>query len=160
MIEAGQKLPDATVLVARDGDGKEAQLSKLLMNKKTVLFAMVGAYTGDCNSAHMPSVIRSADALREKGVDEIFVLTVNDPFVVSQWARDSGAEDAGITMLCDPDAAFTRSVCMDFTFLPKGLVRRSNRYALVLDDGTVSHALIEDPGVCAASTGEAVLDII
>jgi len=85
MVEVGQKLPDAEVLLVGE-DGQEAvQIADYLASKKVAIFAMPGAFTSTCSSSHLPNVIRHKDGLYEKGVDDVVILVVNDPFVVREW---------------------------------------------------------------------------
>lgn len=159
-ISVGERLPDATLL-KRSAEGfEEVELGGLLAGRTVVLFALPGAYTGTCSTTHLPSFIRTADAFRAKGVHEIACLAVNDPFVLSAWSDASGATEAGITMLADPEAAFTKAVGMAFTAPPVGLYDRSNRYAIVVEDGVVTHAMIDEPGVCEISRGEELLEAL
>ena len=156
-ISVGGKLPEAT-FVKLGAEGPESvSLGALLAGRKVVLFALPGAYTGPCSTSHVPSFIRTADAFRAKGVEEIICVSVNDPFVLKAWGEATGATAAGITFLGDADGAFTKELKMDFTAPHLGLIGRSNRYALVLEDGVITHANIDKPGVCDISTGEALL---
>ena len=158
-ISKGDTLPDAT-LVELTGEGpKQVELSDRLAGRNVVIFALPGAFTGVCTTAHVPSFIRTADQLKSKGVDEIICLSVNDPFVMDAWDKQTGAGDAGIQMLCDPDAAFTKAVGMDFSAPPVGLINRSKRYAMYVQDGNVSVIQAEEnPGQCDMSGREAMLD--
>jgi cytochrome c peroxidase len=156
-ISVGGKLPEAT-LVEMGANGPETfSLSSRLAGRKVVLFALPGAFTGPCTTAHIPSFIRTADAFRAKGVDEIICLSVNDPFVLKAWGESTGATAAGISLVGDADGSFTKGLGMDFTAPHLGLVGRSNRYALVIEDGVIGKANIDEPGVCNISTGEALL---
>jgi peroxiredoxin len=128
--------------------------------RKVVIFGLPGAFTGPCSTAHVPSFIRTADDFRAKGIDEIICVAVNDPFVLKAWGEATGADDAGITMLGDADGALTKTLGMDFTAPPIGLYGRSNRYAVVLDDGVVTHANIDQPNVCDISRGEQLLETL
>ena len=160
-ISVGDTLPDAT-LVENTGEGpKQVSMAERLSGKKVVVFALPGAFTGTCTTAHVPSFIRTADQLRSKGVDEIICLSVNDPFVMGAWDEQTGAAKAGIVMMADPAAEFTKAVGMDFTAPPVGLIDRSKRYAMCIEDGkvTVMHAE-ENPGVCDTSGGEAMLEAL
>lgn len=157
-ISTGDKLPDAT-LMQMGADGPESvNLSTRSAGRKIVIFAVPGAFTPTCHSAHVPSFIRTKDAFAEKGVDEIICVSVNDPFVMKAWGEATGATDAGITMLADADSSFTKAIGMDFDAPPAGLLARSLRYAMVVDDGTVTlfHAE-ENPGVCETTAGEGLL---
>lgn len=160
-ISEGDSLPNAT-LSRMGAEGPETvELSTLTAGRKVVIFALPGAYTGTCTTAHVPSFIRTIGDFKAKGVDEVICLSVNDPFVMGAWGESTGATEAGITMLGDPAAEFTKAVGMDFTAPPAGLFDRSKRYALMVEDGVVKvlHAE-ENPGVCETSGGEAMLAAI
>lgn len=158
-ISTGDKLPQAK-LMQIGADGPEAvDLADKLSGRKVAVFAVPGAFTPTCHSAHVPSFIRTKDDLAKKGVDEIICISVNDPFVMKNWGEATGASEAGITMLSDADASFTKAIGMDFDAAPAGLLSRSKRYAMLVDDGTVTvFQAEENPGVCEVSGGEALLD--
>lgn len=157
-IAQGDTLPDAT-LVKMGADGPEAvTLANHAKGKKIVIFAVPGAFTPTCHSAHVPSFIRTKDQFAEKGVDEIICVSVNDPFVMKAWGEATGATEAGITMLGDAESAFTKAIGMDFDAPPAGLIARSKRYAMLVEDGKVITLHVEEsPGVCEVSGGEALL---
>ncbi|SFP33616.1 peroxiredoxin [Tranquillimonas alkanivorans] len=157
-IEQGQTLPGATLVTMGQDGPEQVQLADRLNGRKVVLFGLPGAFTGTCTTAHVPSFVRTADALREKGVDEIICVSVNDPFVLAAWGESTGATEAGITMLGDAESAFTKAIGMDFSSPARGMIDRSKRYAMVVEDGVVTTLQVEDnPGVCDASGGEAIL---
>lgn len=156
-LAIGDRLPDAS-LVKMGEDGPETvDLAARLAGRKVVVFALPGAFTGPCTTAHVPSFIRTADDFRAKGVDEIICIAVNDPFTLKAWGESTGATAAGITMLGDADGALTRALGMEFTAPELGLIGRSNRYALLLEDGVITHANVDEPGTCDISTGESLL---
>ncbi len=160
-ISVGDTLPDAT-LVQLGADGPEAvSMAEKVKGRKVVIFAVPGAYTPTCHSAHVPSFVRTKDQFDAKGVDEIICVSVNDPFVMKAWGADTGAADAGITMLGDAESAFTKAIGMDFDAPPAGLVARSKRYAMLVEDGVVK-VLNEEasPGECEVSAGEALLEAV
>jgi cytochrome c peroxidase len=160
-IATGDKLPEAT-LVQMGAEGPEpVSLSDKLSARKVVIFAVPGAFTPTCHSAHVPSFVRTKAAFADKGVDEILCVSVNDPFVMKAWGEATGASEAGITMLADPESAFTTAIGMNFDAPPVGLMARSKRYAMLVEDGVVRvlHAE-ENPGVCETSGGEALLEAI
>ena len=158
-ISTGDKLPSAT-LIENGSDGPQpVNLSERLAGRKVVLFGLPGAFTGTCTTAHVPSFLRTKDAFAAKGVDEIICVSVNDPFVMGAWSEATSAE--GITMLADPAAEFTKAIGMEFTAPPVGLYDRSKRFAMIVDDGTVSVVQQEEnPGVCDVSGGEALLEAL
>ena len=157
-IKQGDTLPGAT-LISMGSDGPEpVALGDRLSGRKVVIFAVPGAFTPTCHAAHVPSFIRTKDEFAAKGVDEIICISVNDPFVMGAWAEATGAAEAGITMLGDPESAFTQAIGLDFTAPPAGLIARSKRYAMLVEDGVVSVLNVEDnPGTCEVSAGEALL---
>jgi len=160
-ISEGAKLPDATLLVMGDAGPGSVALAEKLAGRKVVIFGLPGAFTGTCTTAHVPSFIRTAGAFAAKGVDEIICVSVNDPFVMKAWGDSTGAAAAGIAMLGDADASFTKDIGMAFTAPPVGLFDRSKRYALYAEDGVVKVLhLEENPGVCEVSGGEALLAAI
>ena len=157
-ISEGDRLPDATLLRMGDDGPEQVPLGDRLKGRKVALFAVPGAFTPTCHSAHVPSFIRVKDQLAEKGVDEIICISVNDPFVMKTWGEATGAREAGITMLSDADAGFTKAVGMNFSAAPVGFVDRSQRYAMLVEDGVVTIFHPEEGrGVCETSSGEALL---
>lgn len=160
-ISVGQSLPDANLLQMGEDGPETVALSSKLKGRKVVLFGLPGAYTGVCTTAHVPSFIRTKDKFAAKGVDEIICVSVNDPFVLKAWGESTGAAAAGIAILGDADAAFTKAIGLDFTAPPAGLINRSKRYALYAEDGVVKVIQVEDsPGQCTISGGEALLEAI
>mgnify|MGYP003675944645 FL=1 len=134
-------------------------LSSLTKGRKVVIFALPGAYTGTCTTAHVPSFIRTRDQFAAKGVDDVICISVNDPFVMGAWGESTGATHAGIKMLGDSAAEFTKAIGMDFTAPPAGLIDRSKRFSMLVDDGVVTILNEEgSPGECEISAGETLLD--
>lgn len=156
-LAAGERLPDATLVEMTDDGPQLVELADRLTGRKVVVFGLPGAYTGPCSTIHLPSFIRTAEQFRGQGVDEIICISVNDPFVLKAWSEASGAAEAGITMLGDPDAVLTKALGMEFTAPPIGLYNRSNRYALLLEDGVIKVANVDEPATCKISVGEELL---
>jgi cytochrome c peroxidase len=158
-ITKGDTLPGATLVQFGENGPEAVELGEKLKGRKVVIFAVPGAFTPTCHSAHVPSFIRTRDGFADKGVDEIICVSVNDPFVMKAWGEATGASEAGITMLGDPESAFTKAIGMDFTAPPAGLIARSKRYAMLVENGTVTllHAE-ESPGACEISAGEGLLE--
>lgn len=158
-ISQGDALPEATLLRIGENGPETVELSTLAKGRKLVIFALPGAYTGTCTNAHVPSFIKTKDEFTAKGVDEIICIAVNDPFVMDAWHRHTGADKAGLTFLADSDASFTKAMGMEFSAPPAGLTDRSKRYAMVVEDGKITALKPEEnPGVCVASCGDAVLE--
>lgn len=157
-ISQGDQLPDATLVQLGAEGPTPVPLSDKTKGRKVVIFAVPGAFTPTCHSAHVPSFIRTKDQFDAKGVDEVICVSVNDPFVMKAWGEATGAAEAGITMLGDADSAFTKAIGMDFSAPPAGLTDRSKRYAMLVDDGKVTLLQEEEsPGTCEVSAGEALL---
>ena len=159
-ISEGGRLPDANLVTMGQNGPETVDLGARIKGRKVVVFGLPGAFTGPCTTAHVPSFMRTAEAFRKKGVEEIICIAVNDPFVLKAWSDSTGAGAAGITFLGDSDASFTKALRMEFTAPHLGLVNRSNRYALMLEDGVITRAMIDKPGECNISTGEALLEKI
>ncbi|MDW3182829.1 MULTISPECIES: peroxiredoxin [unclassified Roseobacter] len=158
-ISQGDQLPDATLMELGAEGPAPVSLSDKVKGRKVVIFAVPGAYTPTCHSAHVPSFVRTKDQFDAKGVDEIICVSVNDPFVMKSWGEATGAAAAGITMLGDADSSFTKAIGMDFDAPPAGLMGRSKRYAMLVDDGKVTLFQPEEsPGMCEVSAGEALLE--
>lgn len=157
MIEEGQRLPQATLLRVGPDGPERVSLADRLAGRKVILFAVPGAFTPTCDSAHMPSFVRTANALRDKGVEEIICVSVNDAHVMRYWGETTGAAGAGITLLADADAAFTQALGLAYDNAAVGMLNRSRRFAMLIEDGVVTRFHLEQPGVCEVSTGEAML---
>jgi len=157
-ISVGETLPEATLTRIGAEGPEQVALADLTKDRKVVVFAVPGAYTPTCHSAHVPSFIRTKDQFDAKGVDEIICVSVNDPFVMKAWGEATGASEAGITMLADAESAFTTAIGMNFDAPPVGLMARSKRYAMLVENGEVKVLNAEaSPGECEVSAGEGLL---
>ena len=158
-ITTGDNLPNATLLLMGDDGPTSVTMVDKLTDRKVVIFGLPGAYTGTCSTAHVPSFMRTAEAFKAKGVDEIICLSVNDPFVMKAWGDDTGASAAGITMLGDAESNFTKAIGMNFSAGPVGFVERSKRYSMLVENGIVTILNAEEsPGQCEISAGETLLE--
>ncbi len=153
-IEVGSELPDSAAFIWEEGP-KAVQTNHLFAGKKVVLFAVPGAFTPGCSLAHLPGFVVSADDIKAKGIDTIVCLSVNDPFVMKAWSDAQNAEH--IQMLADADANFTKAVDLCLDLAGAGLGLRSQRYAMVVDNGVVSYLGVEPAGEITVSSAEAVL---
>ena len=125
---------------------------------KVVVFAVPGAFTPTCSQAHLPGYVLNADAIRSKGVDDIVCISVNDAFVMGAWGDDRNADT--ITMVGDGNGDFTRALGLEMDGSGFGLGTRSQRYAMVVDDGVISSLAVEDPGQFEVSKAEAILEAL
>ncbi|MDX1780166.1 MAG: peroxiredoxin [Thalassovita sp.] len=156
-ISVGDRLPQADLSRIGENGPETVSLEQKLRGRKVVIFGLPGAFTPTCQSAHMPSFIRTRDQFAEKGVDEIICISVNDPFVMKEWGKATGATEAGITLLADADGAYTKAIGMDFDAPISGFFGRSKRYVMVVEDGVVTLFQPEQTRGCEVSSGEAVL---
>src|ERR1700742_2911622 len=144
-VKVGDKGPSATLMEMQEGGPKPVKTDDLFAGKKAVLFALPGAFTPTCSAKHVPGFVSNFDALSSKGVDLIACLSVNDAFVMGAWSKDQKAEDK-VLMLADGNADFTKAVGLDADFTGYGMGIRSQRYAMVLEDGVVKTLNVEKPG--------------
>jgi glutaredoxin/glutathione-dependent peroxiredoxin len=157
-ISPGARLPAASLIEIGPEGPRAVASDALFAGRRVVAFAVPGAFTGTCTTAHVPSFVRTADAIRARGVDEIVCIAVNDPFVLAAWSEATGAKAAGIRMLADASGAFTRAIGMAFDRPEAGLHGRSKRYAMLVEDGVVSALNVEEnTRECGISAGETLL---
>ncbi|HWX48790.1 MAG TPA: peroxiredoxin [Roseomonas sp.] len=155
-IQAGESIPAMTLTQATAEGPRELSTEALFGGKTVVLFGVPGAFTPTCSAKHLPSFLRNVAALREKGVDTIACMAVNDAFVMQAWAKDQGVNDE-VVMIADGAGALTRALGLEFDLTARGMGVRCQRFALVAKDGKVTHVAIEAPGAFEVSSGEAVL---
>ena len=156
-IKVGERIP-STTLYHMTSDGPAAiTTDELLAGKKVALFALPGAFTPTCSAKHVPGFLAQADAIKAKGVDTIACVSVNDAFVMGAWAKDKGTGDQ-VLMLGDGSGDLTKALGMELDLSARGLGVRSHRYAMIIDDGTVSWlALEENPSELDVSSAEKLL---
>lgn len=156
-ITPGDPIPDVPVRLIVDGAPAVVSSKDLLGSGRVVLFAVPGAFTPGCSRVHLPGYAANAAEIAGKGVDQIACIAVNDVFVMDAWGQAQGVTGT-ITMVADPAADFARAVGLDIDATAKGLGVRSQRYAMVLQDGVVESLLLEEDGLSVAnSTAECVL---
>lgn len=160
-IAIGDTLPDADLLRPGAEGPRQASLADLLGGKTAVLFGVPGAFTGTCTTAHLPSFLRNRDAFAEKGVDAIYCLAVNDPFVMAAWDEATGATAGGVEMVADPESRFVTETGLRFDAPQVGLIGRAKRFTMLLEDRVVRQISVEEnPGVCEVTAGEALLKVL
>ena len=161
MVKVGDRLPAVTLPYQVGDDVKQFDLGADLAGKKAVIFGMPGAYTATCSAAHLPSLIRTADAFRAKGVDEVIVVVVNDVRITEHWGRTSGATGKGIKILADWDSELTKALGLEFTVPAIGFKDRMQRCAMYVEDGEVKVLQMEEKiGACDLTAGETLLEAI
>jgi len=154
MIAVGDRIPAVNItVVSADGD-EVRSADALFAGKKVVLFALPGAFTPTCSRAHLPGYVVNADKIKAKGVDMIACLAVNDAFVMRAWGAQQNAE--AITLLADGGGAFTRALGLEMETGDFGGLR-SQRYAMIIEDGQVTRLNVEPPKTFEVSSAETLL---
>ena len=154
------QVPDSEVFQLIDGNPKKFQLHDFLKNTKSILLGMPGAFTSVCSNKHLPSYKDNIDKIRSKGVDKVFCISVNDPYVMDAWAKISKVENE-IIMLADPYGNFANKLGVLVNKDAKGLGMRSNRYTMIINNKIIKYiALEEDTGICELSSAENVISKI
>ncbi|MBS0227800.1 MAG: peroxiredoxin [Proteobacteria bacterium] len=153
-IQPGDRIPEAILQYIDDGVRK-IDTVELFADRKMVLFAVPGAFTPTCSQRHLPGFVEHFDAFRERGI-EVACMAVNDPFVMQAWGQSQDVP-AGLRMLADGNADFTRALGMSFDASGYGMGIRSKRFALFADNGIVRAVWIEAPGEFRVSAAENVL---
>jgi len=155
-IKVGDTIPSMKLMMATPEGPKETSTDDIFKGKKVVLFAVPGAFTPTCSAKHLPGFVQNADAIKAKGIDTIACIAVNDAFVMGAWGKDQGTGDK-VTMLADGSAAFVKALGLELDVTARGMGVRSQRYALIADNGKVTHLGVEAPGGFEVSKAEAIL---
>lgn len=159
-ISVGDRLPEMNFKILTDGAPTDMSVADVFNGKKVVVFAVPGAFTRTCQALHVPNFLGNLDAFSQKGVDTVACISVNDPFVMKEWAKKTAA-DGKILFLADGNAEFTKAVGLDFDASANGLGTRSRRYAMLVDDGVVKALNIEEaPKVVDVSSAEKILEVL
>jgi len=162
-IKVGDKLPDAQlnefieVETAGCSLGPNTfQVGDLVRGKKIVIFGLPGAYTPTCSAKHVPSYLQHHDALKARGVDEIWCLAVNDAFVMGAWGRELGTAGK-VRMMADGSAEFTRKLGLELDLTARGMGLRCQRFSMLVDNGVVKALNVEAPGKFEVSDAQTIL---
>lgn len=157
-IQVGDKLPQATLVKVTENGPEQVDTTSYFAGRRVALFAVPGAFTPTCSARHLPGFIEKAAELKAKGVDEIACTSVNDAFVMGAWSKSAGAE--GITMLADGNGGFAEAVGLTMDGSKFGMGTRSQRYAMVVNDGVVESLDVEAPGEFKVSSAEHMLEVL
>ncbi len=155
-IKIGDQIPSMKLMTAAADGPKEVSTDDIYGAGKVVTFAVPGAFTPTCSAKHLPGFVEHVADLRAKGVDRIVCMAVNDPFVMGAWAKDQNVGEK-IIMLADGSAAFTKALGLELDLVARGLGVRSQRFAMVTENGKVTRLAVEPPGGFDVSRAEAVL---
>ncbi|MFT3711046.1 MAG: peroxiredoxin [Archangium sp.] len=161
-IAIGNQLPDATLYESTEfGEAcplspKKVQVSEATKGKKVVIFGLPGAYTPTCSAKHVPGYVENLGALKAKGVDEVWCVSVNDGYVMAAWGKELGAFGK-VRMLGDGSADFAKKLGLDNDLTSAGMGMRSKRFSLLVDNGVVKQVNVEQPGKFEVSNAETML---
>ena len=156
-IQVGDKLPSIDVQYKTEDGVQTINTDELFAGKKVVVFALPGAFTPTCSASHLPGYVVNSDRLFDKGVDRIVCLSVNDAHVMQAWGEDQNVEDR-VMMIADGNADFSRAVGLEVDRSAGGMGIRSQRYAMVVNDGVVELLNVEAPGEFKISDAETILN--
>ena len=155
-IKVGDRVPSGSFMVMTADGPKPKTTDELFKGKKVVLFAVPGAFTPTCHRNHLPGFVKNAAAIKAKGVDTIAVTGVDDVFVMDAWKNASGGDD--VDFLADGSGNWAKAVGLTADLSERGLGLRSQRYAMLVDDGVVKALNIEDaPGKAEISSADNIL---
>ena len=163
-IKVGETLPEATLteFIEIEGNGCSVgpnafKVADLVKGKKIALFALPGAFTPTCSAQHVPSYLKDFDALKAKGVDEIWCISVNDAFVMGAWGKSGNAGDS-VTMLADGNGDFAEAVGLTMDGKAFGMGKRGQRFSMIVNDGVVEQLNVEAPGEFKVSSADHMLE--
>lgn len=157
-IQVGDTIPQATLKVMGDKGPEDLSTTELFANGKVVLFAVPGAFTPTCSEAHLPGYVVHADDIKAKGVDKIVCMAVNDAFVMDAWGKAHNAQN--LIMAADGNCEFSEALGLTMDGSGFGLGQRSQRFALVTENGKVTHVAVEEGGALEKSAAEAILAVL
>ena len=162
-VKVGDRVPDGTLteFIEVEGGGcsvgpNDFKVSDLVKGKKILMFALPGAFTPTCSAQHVPGYVKHIDALKAKGVDEVWCVAVNDAFVMGAWGREQHTEGK-VRMLGDGSAHWTKAMGLELDLTARNMGLRSQRYAAIIDYGVIKALAVEAPGAFEVSSAEAML---
>jgi peroxiredoxin len=157
-IQTGDKIPAVTLKVMGEKGPQDISSEEIFSGKKVVLFAVPGAFTPGCTLTHLPGYVVNADKMKAKGVNTIACLSVNDAFVMDAWGKSQNAEE--LMMLADGNGELTEALGLVLDGSSFGLGKRSQRYAMIVDNGTISHLAVEPAGAVDVSAADKILALL
>ena len=159
-IKENEKIPSSEVFILENGEPVKKNIENFLKNKKSVIFGLPGAFTSVCSAKHLPGYVKNSEKYKEKGVDQIICMSVNDPFVMNAWGKENNVGDK-IIMMGDPFLNFTKAIGAEVDKSVRGLGIRSNRYTMLVDNLKIIKIQEEkDTGSCEISAAENFLKLV
>ena len=157
-IKVGDKIPSCTLKTMGNEGPTDITTDTIFSGKKVVLVAVPGAFTPGCSLTHLPGYVVNADKIKAKGVDTIACMAVNDAFVMDAWGKSQNAEE--VLMLADGNGDFTEALGLELDARGFGLGKRSQRFAMVVEDGTVTHLNVEAGAGVDVSSAETIMALL
>jgi glutaredoxin/glutathione-dependent peroxiredoxin len=157
-IKAGDKIPTCTLKTMGEKGPTDISTDDIFAGKKVLMFAVPGAFTPGCSVTHLPGYVVNADKIKAKGVDTIACMSVNDAFVMGAWGQAQNAEE--LLMLADGNGDFTAALGLELDGRGFGLGTRSQRFAMIVDDGTVTHLNVEPGAGVDVSSAETMMALL
>jgi len=158
-IKEDDKIPSSEIFVLENGEPTKKNIEEFLNNKKVIIFGLPGAYTSVCSAKHLPGYVNMHQKYKDKGIDQIICMSVNDPFVMNAWGKEHNVGDK-IIMMGDPFLKFTKAIGAEVDKSGRGLGVRSNRYTMFVNDMKVEKLEEEkDAGSCEMSAAENFLEL-
>lgn len=157
-IQVGDTIPSANLKIMGEKGPEDISTDSIFSGKKVVMFAVPGAFTPGCSVTHLPGYVVYADKIKAKGVDTIACLAVNDAFVMDAWGKSANAEE--ILMLADGNATLTSALGLEMDGSGFGMGLRSRRYAMIVDDGKITHLAVEPAGGVDVSAAEKIIELL
>ena len=157
-LKINDQIPDTDIFQLVDGEPQQNKLREILGEGKIVLFGLPGAFTSTCSKLHLPGFVANADQIKSKGIEKIFCLSVNDPYVMNGWGEINNIENK-IKMLSDPYLLFTKAIGAEVDRNAKGMGIRSNRYLMVIENFIVVNIHVEEETKeCGLTSAENLLN--
>ena len=157
-ISVGDSFPNVTLKIMGENGPEEVSTDALLSGKKVVLLAVPGAFTPGCSVTHLPGYVVNADKIKAKGVDSIICVSVNDAFVMGAWGKAANAEE--LVMLADGNGELTAALGLELDASGYGMGKRSQRYAMVIENGKITHLAVEPAGGITISAADAIHNVL
>ncbi len=158
ILKIGDKFPKGTLAFYESNSLKIIDTNEILKNKRVVIFGMPGAFTPTCSQYHIPSIIKEMGNFKEKGIDEILCLVVNDVYVANVWSLQTGAKKAGLKIVSDPLGKIVKKIGLSYSAPDVGFLDRSMRFCLILNNGILEKFFKEEQrGTCAITSGKSIL---
>ena len=157
-IKTGDKIPSSTLKTMGDQGPTDISTDDIFAGKKVLMFAVPGAFTPGCSVTHLPGYVVNADKIKAKGVDTIACMSVNDAFVMGAWGQAQNAEE--LLMVADGNGDFTAALGLELDGRGFGLGTRSQRFAMIVDDGTVTHLNVEPGAGVDVSSAETMMALL